>query len=80
MSLVIKTTENKENKLIWMEESILTHKTRYLRSAFLRQKSKNEISQECVKWLIFRVAELELHGVGVQVGLLKVQKELEYFI
>ena len=57
-----------------MEESILTHKTRYLRSAFLRQKSKNEISQECVKWLIFRVAELELHGVGVQVGLLKVQR------
>ena len=27
-----------------------------------------------VKWLIFRVAELELHGVGVQVGLLRVQR------
>ena len=48
MSLVIKTTENRTNKLIWMEESILIHKTTYLRNAFLMQKSKNEISQECM--------------------------------
>ena len=27
-----------------------------------------------VKWLISRVAESELHGVGVQVGLLRVQR------